>query len=555
MKLKKIISILLIAFCAQAVGQTKPVNSAGVPRPKIVIGLVIDQMRWDYLYRYYDRYQSNGFKRLLNEGFSCENTYIPYIPTYTAIGHATIYTGSVPSIHGIAGNDWYEQRTGYRMYCTEDSAVKSVGTTSKAGKMSPKNLLATTVTDELKLATNFRSKVVGIALKDRGGILPAGHSADAAYWFDDLTGGWISSSYYMNELPEWVNTFNSERRVEKYLTQKWNTLRSIESYVQSSPDSSPRYEGKFKNETSPVFPHDIAANRTSDWSTIRSTPFANTLTLDFAKAAIRSEGLGLGAVTDFLAISISSTDYIGHQFGPNAVEIEDTYLRLDLDLAAFLNYLDVTFGKNQYTVFLSSDHGAAHNPTFLKDHKIPAGLWSGTTGLKADISELNSLLAKKYNVEKIVRSLFNYQVNLNYEAIESNHLDINNVKRDIILYYKRQPGVAQVIDLNNLNNAAIPDAMKSRIINGYNEKRSGEIQIILDPGWYQGYGTEATGTTHGTWNPYDTHIPLIFMGWGIKKGKSYKPYYMTDIAPTISALLKIQEPNGNIGKPIGELLK
>jgi len=555
MRLKRILTVILIAFASQADAQSKafPVSTA-VQRPKIVVGLVVDQMRWDYLYRYFDRYSNNGFKRLLNDGFSCENTYIPYIPTFTAIGHSTIYTGSVPSIHGIAGNDWYEQDNGYHMYCTEDSTVRSVGTTSKAGQMSPRNLLATTVTDELKLATNFRSKVIGVALKDRGGILPAGHSADAAYWFDDYTGNWITSTYYMSELPEWVNAFNGQRLVDKYLTQKWNTLYAIDTYKQSSPDNSPRYEGKFKKETAPVFPHDIPVNRTSDWNTIRNTPFANTLTLDFAKAIIRNEAMGKGDQTDFLAISLSSTDYIGHQFGPNSVEVEDTYLRLDADLATFFGYLDATFGKNQYVIFLSADHGAAHNPTFLKDHKIPAGLWSGTTGLKADISEINGILSSKYKKDKIVRSLFNYQVNLNYEVIEKEGLNVDEVKKDIITYYKKQPGVAFVVDLKNSGNAAIPDALKTRIINGYNEKRSGEIQIILNPGWYQGYGTQVTGTTHGTWNPYDTHIPLLFMGWGIKSGKSYQPYSMTDIAPTIAALLKIQEPNGNIGKPIAEVL-
>jgi len=553
MKSVKLILFLILSSASLAFSQNK-IQASSLRRPKLVIGLVIDQMRWDFLYRYYERYGNDGFKRLLKEGFTCENTYIPYIPTFTAIGHSTIYTGSVPSLHGIAGNDWYEQPNGYQKYCTEDTTVKSVGTTSKAGEMSPRNLLTTTITDELKLATNFRSKVIGVALKDRGGILPAGHSANAAYWYDDYTGNWITSTYYMNDLPQWVKAFNSQRLVDKYLTQKWNTLYPLETYLQSSPDNSPKYEGKFKNEGAPVFPHDIPVNRTSDWNTIRNTPFANTLTLDFAKAAIKNEALGKREVTDFLTVSISSTDYLGHQFGPNSVEIEDTYLRLDKDLAMFLTYLDTTIGKGQYTLFLSADHGAAHNPTFLRDNKIPSGLWSGASGLKADISEVNSILSRKYKAEKIVRSLFNYQVNLNYEVIEKENLNIDEVKKDIISYYKKQPGVAFVVDLKNIGISPVPEALKGRIINGYNEKRSGEIQIILNPGWYQGYGTQATGTTHGTWNPYDTHIPLIFMGWGIKQGRSNQQYFMTDIAPTLAALLRIQEPNGNIGKPIIELI-
>ncbi|MBC7914923.1 MAG: alkaline phosphatase family protein, partial [Pyrinomonadaceae bacterium] len=332
-------------FSFSAFSQNKLQPSQTLQRPKLVVGLVIDQMRWDYLYRYYERYGSAGFKRLLNEGFSCDNTQISYIPTYTACGHASLYTGSVPSINGIAGNDWIVQSTGKHMYCTSDSTVQSVGTTSTAGKMSPKNLLSSTITDELKLATNFRSKVIGISLKDRGGILPAGHSADAAYWYDDLTGNWITSTYYRANLPTWVETFNNQKLVDKYLSQKWTTLYPLETYKQSSPDNSPRYEGKYPKEPSPVFPHDIPAYRSSNASTIRNTHWGNTLTFDFAKSALQSEGLGKSGQTDFLAISLSSTDYLGHQFGPNSVEIEDMYLRLDKDIASFLNYLDTSVGK------------------------------------------------------------------------------------------------------------------------------------------------------------------------------------------------------------------
>jgi arylsulfatase A-like enzyme len=265
--------------------------------------------------------------------------------------------------------------------------------------------------------------------------------------------------------------------------------------------------------------------------------------------------MGEGEVTDFLAVSLSSTDYIGHQFGPNAIEIEDTYLRLDQDLASFFTYLDNSYGKGQYTVFLSADHGAAHNPSFLTDNKIPAGLWSGTSGTTPNMSEINSMLLEKYGSDKLVRSLYNYQVHFNYPLIEEKKLDLEQIKKDVIAYYKKQKGVAFVVDLKNIGNEPVPDALKTRIINGYNEKRSGEVQIILNPGWYQGYGKQTTGASHGTWNPYDAHIPLIFMGWGIKPGKSNKVYYMSDVAPTLSALLKIQEPNGNIGQPITEVLK
>ncbi len=546
----KYLFLLFTTFATTSFAQKKPATalSVSVPRPKLMVGLVVDQMRWDYLYRYYDRYQTDGFKRLLNEGFTCENTQIDYIPTVTAAGHTCIYTGSVPAIHGMAGNDFIIQSTGKSVYCTEDSTVKTVGSSSKAGEMSPRNLLASTVTDELRLATNFRSKVIGIALKDRGGILPAGHAANAAYWFDDASGNWITSTYYMKNLSAWVTNFNNQKLAEKYLKQDWNTLYPIQTYLQSEPDNN-KHEGAFSGMTTPTFPVKTSEMMAKGTGVIRNTPYGNSLTLDLAKAAIENEALGKNTVTDFLAVSLSSTDYIGHQFGPNSVEIEDTYLRLDRDLASFFTYLDSKVGKGNYTVFLSADHGAANNPTFLTDHEIPAGLWPGTAILK----ELNQILENKYKAKKLVLGFGNYQVNLNNPLIKANKLDLNEIKKDCMLFLQQQNGVQNVIDLDNIEEASIPNELRSRITNGYNRERCGAIQIILKPGWYSGYGP--TGTTHGTWNPYDAHIPLIFMGWGIQHGHLNRETHMTDIAATVAALLRIQAPNGCIGQPIEEVLR
>jgi predicted AlkP superfamily pyrophosphatase or phosphodiesterase len=517
-------------------------------RPKLVVGIVVDQMRWDYLYRYANRYGAGGFNRILKEGFTCENTQIPYVPTVTAAGHTGIYTGSVPSIHGIAGNDFIIQATGKNMYCTEDSTVQGVGVKGKVGQMSPRNLLASTITDELKLATNFRSKVIGIALKDRGGILPAGHAANAAYWYDDSAGSWITSTYYMQQLPNWVNNFNNLKLAEKYIKQDWNTLYPINTYIESTADDSP-YEGKLRGEESPTFPHLTSKMLNGNFNAIRITPYGNTLTLDFAKAAIKSEQLGQGKETDFLAVSLSSTDYVGHQYGVNAVETEDTYLRLDKELESFFNTLDLTLGKGQYTVFLSADHGAAHNPQFLKDHQIPADQWNGSVVLKG----LNDRLAQQFKQDRLVLSFSNYQVNFNNILIEQSNLNLEDLKEAAISYLNKQDGIAYAIDMEKASIASIPDAIKSKVINGYNRQRSGAIQILLNPGLFQGYSK--TGTTHGTWNPYDTHIPLVFMGWGIKHGSTNRLTTMSDIAPTLAALLHIQEPNGNIGLPIEEVLK
>ncbi len=528
-------------------------TNPNLPRPKLVVGIVVDQMRWDYLYRYYDRYGDNGFKRLLNEGFSCENTQVDYIPTFTGPGHTCIYTGSVPAIHGIAGNDFIIQATGKSMYCAEDTSVQTVGSSSKAGQMSPRNLLTTTVTDELKLATNFRSKVIGIALKDRGGILPAGHTANAAYWFDDKTGNWITSTYYMKDLPQWVKDFNDQKLAETYLKLDWNPLYPIDTYLQSTADDT-KYEAKFKGTDSPTLPVKTSGLYKGNLGLIRSTPYGNTITLDLAVAAINGEQLGQHSVTDFLAVSLSSPDYIGHQFGINAVEIEDTYLRLDRELATFLTYLDAKVGKGNYTVFLTADHGAAHNTAFLNDHNIPAGVWDDGVVLK----DLNKFLMDKYKTDELVISLTNYQVNLNYHTIDYLHLDKDELKKDCIKFLEKDPAVAFVVDMKKAASADVPEALRTRIVNGYNAEHSGEIQIILKPAWFTGHGSGdsgPTGTTHGTWNPYDNHIPLVFMGWGIKHGSLVRETHMTDIAATVAALLHIQAPNGCIGHPIGEVLK
>lgn len=551
MKRRRLILAAFVLTIVSAVAQTKNhviPKDQSLPRPKLVVGIVVDQMRWDFLYRYYERYGMGGFKRLLNEGFSCENVNINYIPSFTAVGHSVIYTGSVPAFSGIVGNDFIIQATGKSMYCTQDTTVQTVGSSSTSGLMSPRNLLVTTVTDELKLATNFRSKVVGISLKDRGGILPAGHVADAAYWFDDVTGNWITSTYYMKDLPDWVKRFNAARYAEKYLKQDWNTLYPISTYVQSFPDNN-SYEGKFAQAEVPTLPVKTSEMFSKNLGVIRNTPYGNSITLDMAKEALDREQLGKHTVTDFLAISLSSTDYIGHQFGPNSVEVEDTYLRLDRDLAAFFIYLDKQIGKGNYTVFLTADHGAAHNPQLLMDKNIPAGFLDGKQALK----DLNTLLETKYGVPSLVLSFINYQVNLNNILISKNNLKEDEIIVDCIRFLKTWPGISYVINMKDAQATTMPDVLRQRIENGYHSERCGAIEIVTKPGWYQWYGN--TGTTHGSPYPYDTHIPLLFMGWGVNQGKSNKQHYMTDITPTISALLRIQAPSGSVGKVITDVLK
>lgn len=523
-----------------------PSFSQQVQRPKLVVGIVVDQMRWDYLYRYYDRYDNNGaFKRMLGKGFSCENTLIPYTPTVTACGHSCIYTGSVPAINGITGNFWWDKEQMRSVYCTEDKTVKTAGSNSTLGMQSPRNLLVTTVCDELRLATNFKSKVIGVAIKDRGGILPAGHSANAAYWYDNTTGTWITSTYYMNDLPKWVSDFNNKKLVDKYYQQGWDLLYPANTYKQSTDDEK-SYEGK---PFGAKFPYDLKALVGKDYSKIAATPMGNSLTAEIAMAAITGEGLGADDITDFLAISFSSPDYIGHTFGPNSIEAEDGFLRLDKEIGNLLDFLDEKVGKGQYTVFLSADHGVAQVPEFMQENKLPAG----RVFLGQVTDSLNKQLFEKYKMRDLIVSDENYQLHLNHPRLDSANIDAEEVCNWIVKKLSSVSGISRAFPIEELNEVPLPATIRTMLNNGYYPKRSGDVQIILLPGYIDAYGY--TGTTHGLWDPYDAHIPLLWYGWGIKQGSTNKETYMTDIAPTLAAMLHIQMPSGNIGKPIMELLK
>lgn len=545
MKTTKISNFIMMAFlgcCSIYSVSAQQASAIGVQRPKLVVGIVIDQMRWDYLYRYQKRYTDGGFKRLLNEGFSCENTVIPYVPSVTAIGHTCIYTGSVPSIHGIAGNNFV--KNGKKVYCTDDDTVKPVGSNSEAGLMSPRNLWVTTIGDEMKIASNGRAKVVGVALKDRASILPAGHNPDGAFWFDYKSGNFITSTYYMNQLPKWVKAFNSKKLPEHYLSEKWNTLYPKDTYTESTSDEN-EYENGIKKGVKATLPLNLPElYKKYGYNIIRNTPFGNSLTFDMAKAAIDGEQLGADDETDLLAVSCSSTDYIGHQVGTHAVETEDTYLRLDKAIADFLSYLDAKVGKENYLVFLSADHGAMNNAHFLQDRRIPAGNWDDDTAAK----KLNEVLAKDYpNTGDLVKTVMNYQVFFNREVIKNQHLDFAKIKQTVVDFLKEDSCVLYACDMEKTMTENIPEEVKYRIVNGYNRERSGDVQIVLKPNFYT-HGMK--GTDHGAWNLYDTHIPLVFMGWGIKHGATTKRTFMTDIAPTIGALIHVQAPNGCVGQPI-----
>ena len=521
-------------------------NAQAQQRPKLVVGIVVDQMKMEYLYRFSDDFSANGFKRLMDNGFVFHNAHFNYMPTYTAPGHASIYTGTTPSVNGIVGNDWFSRKLGKGMYCTEDDSVKTIGNgTAKEGAMSPKNLQSTTITDELRLGTNFKGKVIGMSLKDRGAILPAGHFANWAFWFSG-TGAFISSTFYGEKLPDWVTEFNNQKNYLPYINKGWSLLKPASDYNESLPDDNP-YEGKLYNSDKPVFTYNLEEMyEKNDAGVICSTPFGNNLLADFAKKAIEKEELGKDNVTDFLAVSFSSTDYVGHILGPRSMELQDTYLRLDLTIADFLNYLDKTVGKDNYLLFLTADHACAENANHLKDHKYDV-----KNVPSKDISKsLKDFSSTTFGVNLVV-DYSNFNIYLNKELIKTKGLDLVKVKQDFRAFLMTQEQVKKVYTEEEILASTGNDYYLNFINNGYDVSQNGDMVVLDKPGYIE-YG--ATGTSHGTPYAYDTHAPLLFYGWKIKPGESFDKKEITQIAPTLALKLKIEMPNGTKSKVLEEIL-
>ena len=554
--MKNILFILFILFqftnCKShesSVKNTEFKKVKPIDRPKLVVGIVVDQMRYDYLIRFYNKYGNDGFKRLMNDGFNCENTHINYIPSHTAVGHTSIYTGTTPSMHGIISNDWYDKKEKDFIYCVDDGNYQAVGTENTKGK-SPYRMQTTTLTDQLKLAQINKGKVIGISLKDRASIFPAGHAADAAYWFKGKKEAkFITSNYYMNELPLWVKKFNDSGKAKSHL-KTWNTLFNINSYSESIVDDND-FEYTYKGEKSPVFPHNLLElmNENGHYDLLKSTPFGNTLLIDFAKEAILGEELGKTDATDFLAISFSSTDYVGHQFGIDSKEIEDTYIRLDKDLAHLLKFLDEHVA-GEYSLFLTADHAAVPVPSYLKSKKIKAGYFD-KKGLKALVKQI---LKEKYGTSDILAHFSNYQLFLDDEKLKFLKLDNNNVATVLADEILSFDNVYKTVTAKTLQTTNFTNGVLHYLQNGYNQKISGDVLIVPNPATIYSY-VNGKGTTHGSGYSYDTHVPLLFFGKGFKKGTSKRYIPIIDIAPTMSNLLKIENPNGNTGKIITEVLE
>jgi predicted AlkP superfamily pyrophosphatase or phosphodiesterase len=517
-------------------------------RPKLVVGVVIDQMRPEYLYRFADDFTERGFKRLMREGYINHNTHYNYIPTYTGPGHASVYSGTTPATHGIIGNYWYSRELRSSVYCVGDSTVQPVGS-STGNAASPHRLLVTNLADELKLATNQRAKVVGVSIKDRSAVLPAGHVPDGAYWYDGSSGNFITSTYYRQQLPAWVASFNSRQLPNQYLDSTWTLLMPEANYRNSGPDDQP-YEKVFKGKSTSTFPYVLPELRkeNDNFGLLSYTPWGNTIVTDIALAALEGESLGQDETVDLLAVSYSTPDIVGHSFGPRSREQHDIYLRLDREIARLLEALDQQVGQGNYLLFLTADHAGADVPQFLVGERIPAGNYAD----KPLLTGLNAQLQQRFKQAKLVEYITNDQVYLDHSKINKAGLVLTEVQQAVVAHLVQQPYIVDAYTATNMRQQEYYGGIRHLLQMGFYRPRSGDVLYLLNPAWME----EMTiATTHGTGYNYDTHVPLMWYGWQIEQGNSYKRQTITDIAPTVSHLLGIGLPNGATGNPIIELVK
>lgn len=509
--------------------------------PRLVVGIVVDQMRTDYIYRYWNNFGEQGFKRLVREGSFQREAHYDYVPTYTAPGHASIYTGTTPAHHGIVANHPYRRDLGKTWYIARDTTVQGVGTNSDRGQRSPTQLLASTLADELELRTAKRSRTVGVALKDRSAIMPMGRTGDAAYWYvGGQEGRFVTSTWYRESLPDWLVRFNDQELPAKYLDRTWSTLLPIERYQSFGPDESP-YELPLTDRAKPALPLDLAALRADggDLGLLVYTPWGNTITTDLAIAAIEGEQLGADEVTDLLAVSYSSPDELGHLMGPRAIEVEDMYLRLDAELARLLGYLDRKIGAGNYTLFLTADHGGADVPALLKD----AGASAGYTAMR-DLAKWLDDHGFAGQVEKVGPG----QVYLRPEAPDGAADEVARV----LSYH---PGVSAALSASSLLRMDELRAEGRAMARGFMPTRCGDVVYTLRPGFMEEeYGNGGKGTSHGSpWN-YDTHVPVLFFGKGVAPGEVLRRTSIVDVAPTVAAIVGMARPNACNGQVVQEVL-
>ncbi len=516
-------------------------------KPKMIIGIVVSEMRYDYLTRYWDRFGEGGFKRLVNGGTYCKNTHHDYLISESGEGFASISTGAYPDVHGIVSDYWYDRLRDKIIFCVSDESVNTIGGAYDKGKYSPVALLTSTLSDQARVAGQFKPKVISVSPDPRAAVLSGGHAANAAYWFDTENGSWISSSYYIDSLPSWVNDFNSRSFSELYLQRLWEPLFPIESYTAGLPDDN-KYETGFSGVK--VFPYDLnkmslVKKKQRNYDILKYTPFGNSLTKDFAIASIVNEDLGKDNHTDWLQIGFSATGYLGDKFSSGSVETEDTYLRLDKDLEHFLTFVDEQVGMKNVLVYLTADNAMADDPGFLTDQGLPAGYFNYNSAM----SLLGSYLNLIYGNGEWIKFYYAQQIYLNRDLIENSKHSLVDFQNVVAAFMIQFEGVSNTLTSTNLMTNNYTRGFFEKIQKSYSQKRSGDILLHLSPGWTE----KGIEKQYASSFRYDTHVPLIWYGWKIKRSNIFRPVSVTDIMPTIAVFLDIPRSGSLEGNLIEEL--
>ena len=522
-------------------------------KPRLVVGIVIEQLRYDHIERFRDRFGDGGIKKLINEGTYFRNANFQYMLTQSAPGYATISTGAEPSSNGIPSDSWYLPLRNELIYSTKDAAVNPVGGSFESGLHSPVNLQASTFADELKMSTNRNAKVYSIGIKENSAILSAGHSADGVFWFDNTTGTWMSSTYYTDSLPSWVTDFNALNSSESYLSGTWEPFRQADVYKDCQPDTN-SFETGFGSVN--FFPYDLKKIRSKEvtgpktgYSLLRETPYANSLTTSFALRLIDQEKLGRDDVTDFLSICYSATDYIGHRFGPTSMEMGDAVLRLDDEIRYLLTYLNDSIGKRNILVYFTSTHGISEIPSILEKSRIPSGYFRQNQAVQLLRSYINAV----YGEGDWVKGYSERQVFLNRTLIEDARLPLEDVQKKVARFLAQFSGVAAAYPYSAFEANDFSNGNLRRIMNNFSPQRSGDVIITLNPGWVEKEGDYVTN--HNSPYECDSHVPLIWYGWIVNRETVTRKVNMTDIAATLSSLCKVPFPNACTGEPMNELLR
>jgi predicted AlkP superfamily pyrophosphatase or phosphodiesterase len=495
-------------------------------RPRLILGIVVDQFRYDYLTRFRTDYNS-GFDRLLTRGAVFTNARYEHYPTVTAIGHATFMTGATPSLSGIIGNSWYDRETGKQVTSVDDASVQLLGRSNAAGA-SPRKLVVSTLGDEMKLAWLGKSKVIGMSLKDRSAILPAGHIADGAYWFDPQSGNFVSSTFYFKDLPQWARDFNASRRADRYLKAEWKPLAP-------RPDF-PGFEKRMADTADPRY-----------YDALEASPFGNELLEEFAERAIDAEKLGQDDITDLLTVSFSSNDYVGHEVGPDSPEVRDISIRTDRVIGKLLEFVDARVGLANVLVVFTGDHGVPQIPELLAERRMPAGRLSG----KVILAAAEKALIERFGEGKWIAGSTGPAPYFDRALIRSRKLTEAEVQRVAADAVAQLPHMYRVYTREQLlYGQVLPDIVTRRVVNGFYPSRASDLTVLEEPYWIQA----AHGTTHGSVFEYDAHVPLIFMGAGIRAGKYHARVMPNDIAPTLATLLEVETPSGSVGRVLTEML-